>query len=52
MTSPQTTPQINPTMAAIGMEVAGWPKETPPTKITASTPVSQRVNMLDFGVKV
>jgi hypothetical protein len=27
-----------PTIAAIGMESADWPRETPPTKTTASKP--------------
>lgn len=30
-----------PTIAAIGMEVAGWPSETPPTNTTASRPASR-----------
>lgn len=38
MKNPMIIPQIRPTMAAIGIEVAGCPKETPPTKMTASMP--------------
>jgi len=34
-----------PTMAAIGIEVAGWPRETPPTKTTASKPGVLRVQI-------
>lgn len=33
------SPQMRPTMAASGMEVAGWPSDTPPTNTTASIPV-------------
>ncbi len=36
-------PQARPTMAAIGIEVAGWPRETPPTKMTASIPSRKTV---------
>jgi len=39
MMKPMMNPQRRPTMVAIGIEVAGWPNETPPTKITASKPV-------------
>jgi hypothetical protein len=34
---PHTSPHT--TMVAMGMEVAGWPRETPPTNITPSMPV-------------
>jgi len=33
-----------PQMAAMGMEVAVWPRETPPTNMTASRP-SRRIVM-------
>jgi hypothetical protein len=29
---------MSPVNAAMGMEEAGWPRETPPTKMTASMP--------------
>lgn len=36
-------PQMRPTMVASGMDVAGWPRETPPTKMTASMPSRRTV---------
>lgn len=38
MTNPMMRPTMMPTMAASGMAVAAWPKDTPPTKTTASRP--------------
>jgi hypothetical protein len=40
---PTQTPQTMPTIAARGMEVAGSPRETPPTNTTASMPSRRTV---------
>ena len=46
---PQVRPHIIPTIAAIGMDLADWPRETPPTKTTASRP--SRKTMTKGSVK-
>ena len=37
--APHARPLMMPTMVAMGIEVAGSPRATPPTKMTASRPV-------------
>lgn len=43
MRKPQARPQMRPMMAARGIDVAGCPRETPPTKTTASIPEDNTV---------
>ncbi len=40
---PQIRPQTMPTIAAIGIDDADWPRETPPTKTIASKPSRKTV---------
>jgi hypothetical protein len=42
MTKPIMKPQMSPTMVAIGIDDAGCPRDTPPTKTTASRPIGHK----------